>query len=316
MAQPSNTFSTYDAAGNREDLADVIYTISPTEVPFLSMVEHIKASSTKHEWQRDALASASSTNFVIEGDDATTDAATATTRLYNYTAISDKVARTTGTERAMNPAGRGDEHLYQIEKRAKELRRDVEKICLENNAYVAGNDTLARESAGLQAWIKTNTNIASDATASAGNGSDAHTDGTARALLESMVEDVLAQAWDEGGNPTIGILNSFQKRKFAAFSGNTTRTQEVGKGNKLVNSVDVYVDPLGSEVQLYPDHFAPTDVIYFLDLDYVKYATLRDFETVELAKTGDSDRTQIIVEHTVHMGNEAAHAAVYDLTAS
>ena len=29
MAQPSNTFDTYDAKGNREDLANIIYSISP-----------------------------------------------------------------------------------------------------------------------------------------------------------------------------------------------------------------------------------------------------------------------------------------------
>lgn len=238
--------------------------------------------------------------------------------MFNYTAISDKVARTTGTQRKVNSAGRDDEHLYQIEKRAKELRRDVEKICLENNAEVAGNDSTARECSGAQAWIKTNTSIAGDATPATGDGTDAHTDGTARALTETMVETVLAAAWDQGGNPTLGLMNSFQKRQAASFSGNSTRTQEVGKSNdvKLVNSVDVYVDPLGSEVQLYPDHFMPTDAMYFLDLDYVKYCTLRDFETTELSKTGDSDRTQIIAEYTVQWGNEAAHAGIYDLTTS
>lgn len=319
MAQPANTFSSYDAVGNREDLSDIIYDISPTETPFLSHVEKKKATATKHEWQKDALAAASSTNFVIEGDDATTDASSPTTRLDNQTAISDKVARVTGTQEAVNSAGRRSEMGYQMQKRMKELKRDVEKICLENNAKVTGDDSTARESAGLQAWITTNTNVASDSTPAAGTGADAHTDGTARALTETMFEDALAQAWDSGGNPTLGILNSFQKRKAAAFSGNSTRTQEVGgQGNsvKLVNSVDVYVDPLGCEVQLYPDHFVPTDVVYFLDLDYVCFATLRDFFTKDLSKTGDSERKQIIVEHTVHMGNEGAHAGIYDLTTS
>lgn len=316
MAQPTNTYSSYDVTGNREDLADVIYDISPTETPFLTMAEKVEATGTKHEWQTDALAAASGTNFVIEGDDATTDASTATTRLFNYCAISDKVARTTGTQRAVDSAGRSDEHLYQIEKRSKELKRDIETILLQNNAYVAGNDTLARECAGAQAYIKTNVNDATDATASAGTGADAHTDGTPRAITEAMVTEVLGNAWNSGGSPTAGIMGKAQKTAVAAFSGNSTRTQEVGKSNnvKLVNSVDVYVDPLGNEVQLYPDRFAPADVVFFFDMDYVKYATLRDFETQELAKTGDSDRTQIICEYTLHMANEAAHAGIYDLS--
>lgn len=315
MTQPANTFSSYDAIGNREDLSDIIYDISPTETPFLSAIPKVKMTGTKHEWQKDSLASASSTNFVIEGDDATTDASTATTRLFNYRAISDKVARVTGTQEAVSKAGRRSEMAYQMEKRMKELKRDVEKILLENNAYVAGNDTLAAEAAGAQAYIKTNTSIASDAVASTGDGSDAHTDGTARALQESFVETVLASAWTNGGNPTMGILNAFQKRKFAAFSGSSTK-QSNGDSKKVVNSVDIYIDPLGNEVKLVPCRQCPTDVVFFFDPEYAAFATLRNFSSFDLAKTGDSERKQILVEYTLEMRNEAAHAGIYDLSAS
>lgn len=315
MAQPTNTFSSYDAIGNREDLSDIIFDISPTETPVLTAIPKTKATGTKHEWQIDALAAASSTNFVIEGDDATTDASTATTRVYNYRAISDKVARVTGTQRAVNSAGRKDEMAYQMEKRMKELKRDVEKIILENNASVAGNDTTASEVGGLQAWVKTATDIASDATASSGNGTDAHTDGTARALTESMFESVLSTSWTNGGMPTMGVCNAFQKRKVANFSGNATRNQDADK-KKITNSIDIYIDPLGQEIRMVPDRFAPTDVIFFIDPDYLKFATLRDFHSVDLAKTGDSDRKQILVEYTLEVCNEKAHGGIYDLSAS
>lgn len=315
MAQPTNTHSSYDAIGNREDLSDIIYDISPTKTPVLTMLEKGSATSTKHEWQKHDLTAASSTNFVIEGDDATTDASTVTTRIFNYTAISDKVARVTRSQEKADSAGRRSEMGFQMESRSKELKRDVEKILLENNAYVAGNDTTARECAGLQAWILTNTDIASDATAATGDGSDAHTDGTARALSESMVEGVLASVWDSGGEVEYGILNSFQKRKFANFSGNATRNINADE-KKLVNSVDIYVDPLGTEVMLVPDHFCPTDVVYFLDPNQAKFAVYDDFQSFDLAKTGDSDRKQIIVEYTLEVGNEAAHGGIYDLTAS
>lgn len=315
MAQPTSTFSSYDAVGNKEDLSDIIYDISPAETPFLSAIPKTKATGTKHEWQIDSLTAASSTNFVIEGDDATNDASTATTRLFNYRAISDKVAQVTSTQDAVGKAGRRSEMAYQMEKRMKELKRDVEKILLENNAYVAGNDTLAAECAGAQAYIKTNTSVASDAVASAGNGSDAHTDGTARALQESFVESVLASAWTNGGTPSLGILNAFQKRKFASFSGSSTKTQD-GSKTKVVNSVDIYIDPLGNEVRLVPCRQVPTDVAMFFDPEYVKFAVLQDFNTQDLAKTGHSTRKMITVEYTLEMCNEAAHAGIYDLSAS
>ncbi len=313
MAQPSNTFSSYDATGNREDLSDIIYDISPTETPLMSAIPRTTATGTKHEWQKDALASASGTNAVIEGDDATTDAATATTRIFNYCQISDKVPRVTRTQEKINKAGRASEMAYQMEKRMKELKRDCETALLANKAEVAGNDTLARQLSGAQAWIKTNTSIASDATASTGDGTDVHTDGTARALQESFVETVLGNAWDAGGNPTLGILGKNQKQKFAAFSGNATRTHD-GESKKITNTIDIYIDPLGNEVRLVPDRFAPADVVYFFDTEMVAMSILDDFQSKDLAVTGDSMRKQILVEYTLEMRNEAAHGAIYDLT--
>lgn len=312
MALPSNTLATFTAIGNREDLSDIIYDISPAETPFLSAIPKTKATGTKHEWQVHSLTAASSGNAVLEGDDATTDASTLTSRVYNYRQISDKVARVTGTQEAVNKAGRRSEMAFQMEARMKELKRDVESTLLENQASGVGGATTAPLCGGAQAWIKTNIDKASDATASAGNGTDVHTDGTARALQESQVEAVLALAWSNGGEPTLGILNAFQKRKFAAFSGSSTKTSD-GDKTKVVNSVDVYIDPLGNTVRLVPCRQVPADVIYFFDPQYAKFAVLRDFKTMDLAKTGDSERKQILVEYTLEVCNEKAHAAVYDL---
>jgi hypothetical protein len=48
MGQPTNTFSTYDAVGRRESLSDIIYDISPTATPFVSALERVDGTSTKH----------------------------------------------------------------------------------------------------------------------------------------------------------------------------------------------------------------------------------------------------------------------------
>jgi len=186
---------------------------------------------------------------------------------------------------------------------------------LQNLAYNAGAAGTARVSAGAQAYITTNTSVASDATASTGDGSDIHTDGTARALQESFVEDVLSDAWDSGGNPTMGILGKAQKKKFAAFSGNATRTHE-GESKKITNTIDIYIDPLGNEIRLIPDRYAPTDVVYFFDTEQVAFAPLsgRDFHMTDLAKTGDTERKQILVEYCLEMRDEKGHGAIYDLS--
>lgn len=315
MGQPTNTFSSYDAVGNREDLADIVYNVDPTETPYLSSMPKGKATSTKHEWQTRALTAASGSNAVIEGDDATTDAATANTRLYNYRQISDKVALVTGTQEVLDKAGASSEMARQMADRMKELKRDVETTLLQNIAHAVGTDTTASKAAGLATYIKTNISKDAGGTAAAGTGADIYTNGTARALLEEYVEAALVTGWTNGAKPTKGFLNAFQKRKFATFSGSSQKNID-GASKKVINSVDFYVDPMGTEVSLVPCRQMPTDMIYFLDMEYVKFCTVRNFTTHDLAKTGDSMRKQIIVEYTQEVCNEKAHCGVYDLTAS
>src|SRR5216684_1047020 len=132
MALPTNTFATYEAIGNREDLSDVIYRIDPTDTPFMTGIEREKAAAVNHEWQTHALAA----------DDATTAATTPTVRLGNICQISYKVPRVSGTQRAVEHAGRDDELAYQEMLKGLELKRDMEAIIVgTNQAKVTGNDT-------------------------------------------------------------------------------------------------------------------------------------------------------------------------------
>ena len=122
MAQPTNLYDTYDTKGIREDLVDVIYNISPEDTPILSAIPRAVATSTSHEWQTDALADPAA-NAVIEGDDATIDAMSATVRVKNYTQIQDKVIAVSGTQSSVDAAGRADEMAYQMAKKSKELKK-------------------------------------------------------------------------------------------------------------------------------------------------------------------------------------------------
>ena len=56
------------------------------------------------------------------------------------------------------------------------------------------------------------------------------------------------------------------------------------------------------------------DVAFVLDPEYAAVAYLRPFQTIELAKNGDSDRTQLLVEYTLEVKNEAAHGIAADLS--
>src|SRR5215475_6426184 len=204
MALPTNTFATYEAFGNREDLSDVIYRIDPTDTPAMTGFEREKASAVNHEWQTQALASVDTSNAVLEGDDATTDAATPTVRLGNICQISDKVARVTGTQRAVEHAGRDDELEYQEMLKGLELKRDMESILVgANQAKVTGNDSTARKTASVLSWIKSNSSKgASGADPSAADGTGTRTDGTQRVFTEANLKTVLQRCGTRAASPT------------------------------------------------------------------------------------------------------------------
>ena len=313
MAQPTNTFDTYDSIGEREDLSDVIYNISPTDTPFLSSAAKTKSTAVLHEWQTDALAAASTSNAVIEGDEATLDAVTATTRLSNSCQIMDKTVVITGTQEAVDKAGRASEIAYQIAKKAKELKRDMEAQITTNNAEVTGSATAAREMGSLGAWVATNDVMGTSGT-SGSVGNTARTDGTQRAFTEDLLKSVIKSVWNEGGDPTMIMVGPFNKQKLSGFTGNSTRF-DAGADATLYTSVDVYASDFG-QLQVVPNRFSRDRDCYVLDMNYWGIAFLRDFSMHELSKTGDSEKRQLLVEATLESRNEAASGLVADLTTS
>ena len=314
MAQPTNTFDTYDSIGEREDLADVIYNISPTDTPFLSSAAKTQATAVLHEWQTDSLAAASTSNAVIEGDEATHDAVTPTTRLSNSCQIMDKTVVITGTQEAVDKAGRASELAYQIAKRAKELKRDMEAMLTTNNAEVTGGSSTARELGSLGSWVVTNDDLASDGASGAGAGNAAHTDGTQRAFTEAQLKSVIKSVWNAGGDPSMVMVGPFNKQKLSGFTGNSTRF-DAGADATLYTSVDVYASDFG-QLQVVPNRFSRDRDAWVLDMNYWGIAFLRDFSMHELSKTGDSEKRQLLVEATLEARNEAASGLVADLTTS
>ena len=314
MAQPTNTFDTYDSIGEREDLADVIYNISPTDTPFLSSAAKTQATAVLHEWQTDSLAAASTSNAVIEGDEATHDAITPTTRLSNSCQIMDKVVVITGTQEAVDKAGRASELAYQIAKSAKELKRDMEAMLTTNNAEVTGGSSTARELGSLGSWVVTNDDLASDGASGAGAGNAAHTDGTQRVFTEAQLKSVIKNVWNQGGDPTMIMVGPFNKQKLSGFTGNSTRF-DAGADATLYTSVDVYASDFG-QLQVVPNRFSRDRDAWVLDMNYWGIAFLRDFSMHELAKTGDTEKRQLLVEATLESRNEAASGLVADLTTS
>lgn len=315
MATPSNTFTSYDAIGRREDLADAIYLTDPVDTPLISMAARVSGTGILHEWQTQALAAAAA-NAVLEGDDATTDATTATTRLSNTMQISDKVPRVTGSQESVVSAGRDSEMAFQVSLKSMELKRDMELILYRAQAEATGNTTNARTLGAMLSWITTNISIGTGGSAAgtALAGNTVRTDGTQRDFTETLLKDVLSLCWDNGGDPDCLTMGSFNKKRFSAFTGNATR-QVDAKDMALYAGIDVYASDWG-EVFVVPNRFQRARDVWAIQKDMVALAYLRPFRLYDLAKTGDSERKQLLVEYTLEVRDEKAHGLVADLNTS
>ena len=315
MAQPTNTFDSYDSSSSiNEDLQQIIYNISPTDTPVLSMADQGEASNTLHEWLTDELDAPDGANARVEGDDKDAEAANPPVRLQNYTQISDKTVILSGTQQAVDTAGRADDLAYQVAKKAQGLKRDMEKIITGNQASVAGDGSTARKLRSLEAWY-TADNSNRGTGGDVGSTTEAATDATTanlRALKESHLKDVLQKVWDSGGDPDYIIAGGKNKQRISGFAGNANR-QIDNKNEKLITAIDVYVSDFGT-LQVMPNRFSRGRTVHVLQSDMLEVAYLREFQDEELAKTGDSDKRLVLAEYTFCPKNPDAHGVVADLT--
>lgn len=306
MPAPSSTYLTTAAIGNREDLTDTIYRISPTTTPFLNLAAKSKASNTLHEWQTQDLASAVSNNAQAEGDNASAKSVTPTTRLTNRTQISTKTVIVSGTQQAMNPAGRKDELAYQLSLASLELKRDMETSATQLDVLA----TSPRQSRGLVGWVVDNVDR-NGGTLASYTGNTGRTKGTAIAYTESRLKNVLQLVYTAGGDPDTLMMGPKAKQTFSTFTGNATRYDKA-EDKSVTAAVDIYISDFGTLTAI-PNRFQDANDVFALQSDKWAIAYLRPFQTVELAKTGDAEQRELIVEWTVEARAPKANGAVYDV---
>ena len=314
----ANTFTSFDAKGIRDELANVISNIAPEETPFTSNVGSENVSNTFFEWQVDDL-SAVDTTAIIDGDDvASFDATTATVRVGNYTQIRRRSMVIADNLGFQDLAGRNDEVSYQLAKRGKEIKRDLETIYTGNTARNAGSASAGRVTAGLGAWVATNVNKAGDGTnPTAADGSDARNDGTQRDFTEAMLKDVMQQAYTSGGNPSMLMVGPYNKTVVSGFAGIAAQRYQAPTDGPttIIGAADVYLSDFGA-LTVVPNRFSRERDAWCLDTEYASVATLRPIQAVDLAKTGDAEKKMLICETGLKVSNEKAHGLIADLNVS
>lgn len=328
MAVDSATTVKYDQVGVRESLSDMIYDLDPMATPFMTAIGRgPSAKNTFEEWQIDELADAAE-NAALEGNDASYSTASPTVRLGNYTQIFTKSVVVSGTAQAITTAGRRSELLYQVDKRAKEIKRDMEFAMTQNRASEDGSRATARKLAGFEAWITTNDSRGTGGSAGGWTTSTkivaAATDASStnvRTFTETLHKAVIKSIWDETGKSIpLVIVGSFNKQQASGFSGIATQYQDFGnakssKGIAILGAADMYVSDFGVH-KIVPDHFSRSRSALYVEPSMWEARYLRPFKVNTLAKTGDSDKRQLIAEVTLCSKNEKASGVVSDLTVS
>ncbi len=310
------TQTTAIAIGEREDLSDIISRIDPSETPIYSALSKETVRNTVFDWLVQELASAASNNYVAEGADASFATPTQAVRFSNVTQISQKDAAVSGTLDSVDTAGRDRESAYQKVLKGLELRRDMEKMLVVDNAKATG---ATRETAALSSWI-TNVSVGGGSGAApTGDGSDVPTGGTDRALTLALIDAAHQAAYEDGGNPSLLVLSPSKKAAFSDLSSGSVATNQIQytapREAAIVGSVSLYLSDYG-ELSVVIDRQIGNDRIYLLDSDYASIVPLpgRDFAVTDLAKTGDASKFQIITEFGLKVSAPKAHAAVYDLS--
>ncbi len=311
----ATTTTVSNSSGLAEDFEDMIFMVSPEDTPMLSMAKRKKATARYHQWQEDALAAATS-NMGIEGGDASYATAASTTTLGNYCQISTKTVDISRTLDIVNKYGRKSEVAYQLMKRGKELKRDMEFTICRNQASAS---TTARATAGWETMISGNL-----VRANSGETTDysvrgfssaswtAPEDGTLVAFTEAQLISALGLAWDDGGDPSVIMMSKKNKNLFNAFAGIATKYNPLTgspKAASIVGNADVYVSNYGNHtVKL--NRYMRDEAVFCIDPEYISVAYLDGIKKTQMAKTGDSERWLMTVEYALVCDNRDAHASI------
>jgi len=307
----SNSFKTYDAQANREDLSDAIYNIDPFDTPLVTLAGTRNVSNVTFDWQVENLKAVDDDNAQVEGFELVRSAAQPTVRVSNVAQISKRDATVSGSQNAANPAGKNREMAHQMAMRSKELKRDMETILSGTQGRANGSSSAARKTRALESWLATNVLRGANGD-DAATEADAPTDGTQRPFTEDLLKECLQSCYTNGAEPTKLLVGPYNKGVVSGFVGRETARQNIEK-ERVQATVSLYAGDFGT-LTVMPSRWIRERTAFLLDPSYVRIAYYRKFRQEPLAKIGDAETRMILAEYGLQVDNEAAHGAIADLT--
>jgi hypothetical protein len=321
MTVPTNLYQKASLKGNREDLIDKIFNTSPSETPISSAMGRVTAVSDFHEWQTDSLAAANPANKMIDGDDATLDAQVATLRLGNHLQVFNGTVGVSRRANIVKKAGRTMELPYLKGKKMLELKRNIEAMVLSpTQVAIAATTSVAGQSGGLGVQAVSNplhNGAGATAAWTSGAPTAAVTAGTNRTFTKALLDTACQNIYTTSGQfAEMLVVSPAHKGLFSAFASIAQNRFDV-KGKQqgvVVGGAEVYMSDFGA-ISVVPHYLlAGSDTAYVLNTDYMELAFLDGFKTVDLAKTGDSDKVLITADCCLAVRAPTAISKIANLT--
>lgn len=317
---PANTLITPSVVKVKEDVIDQIYNFNPGDAPLMSLIERTSVHNVYTEWQRDSYRTPDPDNAAIEGADATYAAQVEPTLLNNRTQIFEDTVSVSNTAEKVKKYGRASEAKRLNMKKMIELKRDQEAAYISHGATVTGTSGVAAETRGLYGFI-TNDSFGAGGASPDPTTNTAPTNGTDRAIDETMLKAGLQSAYENGGDASIVLCSPSKKVAISAFTGNVQRTNEVGtkKAAVLNAAYDFYRSDFGV-TKVIPNRVMAAaveglnDTVYILDADKLANGVLRGFESEQLATVGDAKNWQVRSETMLIVRDEKPLYAIRDLS--
>jgi hypothetical protein len=323
MPAPTNLYASYNLRGFKEGVDDKIYNLSPEKTSFLSSLPSEKSEVRQPEWQEDSYSPPNKDNALLEGDEFAGEARTPTVMMRNHVQTLSKQIVTSGLANAIAKYGRTSEQMYQEEKAAIELRTDIEAAMLSNNIAVAVGAGSQGKMAGLETICSVNAQHgAGGSTPTPASGvlpTVAPTDGTQRALTNTIFTAGLQAMWNSGGDPRICYLTLGQKTAVNSFAASALATNrvDVGKTGKasIIGAVDVYVWETSaiSFVPVYNNRLRAR-TLFVTDGDSASRVYIRPLSKMAMGPTGDNTKKMMLTDVTLKVKNRIGFLKIADLT--
>jgi hypothetical protein len=230
----------------------------------------------------------------LEGDDSDDLGFTDRSVGSNYTQIFHQEIKVTETQQVIDQWGIGNEFDYQAAKAVPSIMRLIEKQLFYGQRK-AGSASTPRAFGGISTFVTSN--LIDGAT-----------------LAQSDFESGALSAYEDGGTgPWLAVCAPANLQTIKNFYDSSNFLRVDPSQSQVGMVIDEVVTPYGN-VKLLLDRWALSTQIPLIDPKHAGMLTLRPFTQEPLAKTGDSQKGQVVGEFTFCLRQEKAHALLTNVS--